>query len=209
MAIESLLAIRPRQAAARISWYPPGNRGRIGQGVLYRRTPCRHLSEDVYGSRKFPGNPSASLPCSQTPVGLPRQAFAACRCGPRPGENEGTGVEEIFEAQSQGFDARCLRFVPPSRTTTQNSLPVVANLSGTGLVTCGQIFGESVIRVAVPPCLIFVGEPIVSARHGGVFALGRLLPGHQVHFGAEMRRQDAPPISVLDPPSVQNGFLNP
>jgi hypothetical protein len=35
----------------------------------------------------------------------------------------------------QTFDARCLRFVPPSLTTTQNSLPVVANLSGTGLIT--------------------------------------------------------------------------
>jgi hypothetical protein len=105
------------------------------QGVLCRLTPGRSLSEDAFGSRKFPGNPSASLPCSQTPVGLPRQAFAACRCGPRPWENEGTGDEEIFEAQSHGFDARCLRFVPPSLTTTQNSLPVVANLSGPGLLT--------------------------------------------------------------------------
>ncbi len=93
--------------------YPPGNRGRVGQGVLGRLTPCRYLSEDAYGSRKFPGNPTASLPCSQTPVGPPRQALAACRCSPRPWENEGTGIEEIFEAQSHGFNARCLRFVPP------------------------------------------------------------------------------------------------
>ena len=115
--------------------HPPGNHGRIGQGVLCRLAPCRCLSEDAYGSRKFSGNPTASLPCSQIPVGPPRQAIAACWYGPRPWVNEDTGVAEILEAQSHGFDARCLRFVPPSLTTTQNSLPVVANLSGTGLIT--------------------------------------------------------------------------
>jgi hypothetical protein len=50
-------------------------------------------------------------------------------------EIEGTGNKGLFEAQSHGFDAGCLRFVPPSLTTTQNSLPVVANLSGSGLFT--------------------------------------------------------------------------
>ena len=37
-----------------------------------------------------------------------------------------------FEAQSHGFGTGCLRFVPPSRTTTQNSLPGVASFSRVG-----------------------------------------------------------------------------
>ena len=35
-----------------------------------------------------------------------------------------------FEAQSHGFGTGCLRFVPPSRTTTQNSLPGVTSVPG-------------------------------------------------------------------------------
>jgi hypothetical protein len=35
-----------------------------------------------------------------------------------------------FEALSHGFGHHCLRFVPPSWTTTQNSLPVVDQPSG-------------------------------------------------------------------------------
>ena len=35
-----------------------------------------------------------------------------------------------FEAQSHSLSTRCLRFMPPSRTTMQNSLPVMASFSG-------------------------------------------------------------------------------
>ena len=35
-----------------------------------------------------------------------------------------------FEAQLHGFSTRCLRFMPPSLATMQNSLPGVASLSG-------------------------------------------------------------------------------
>ena len=34
-----------------------------------------------------------------------------------------------FEAQSHSLSTRCLRFMPPSRTTMQNSLPVLASFS--------------------------------------------------------------------------------
>jgi hypothetical protein len=44
-------------------------------------------------------------------------------------------VRYPFETQSHGFGIRYVRFVPPSRATTQDSLPVVANLFRVGLIT--------------------------------------------------------------------------
>jgi hypothetical protein len=88
--------------------------------------------KETYGSPKFPGNPSVSLPCSQTPTEPPRLAFTALWCCPRRQNNEGLDDSISFEAQSHGFDTGCLRFMPPSLATTQNSLPVVANLFRVG-----------------------------------------------------------------------------
>jgi hypothetical protein len=87
-------------------------------------------SKDTVGPPKFPRNPSVPLPCSSTPVGPPRLATTASRYCPRQSDNEGSNVMITFGAQSHGFSTGCLRFVPSSRTTTQNSLPGVANLSG-------------------------------------------------------------------------------
>jgi len=78
----------------------------------------------------FPGNPTVLLPCSATPAGPPRLAFTALWCCPRLLNNEGSNEVINFGAQSHGFGTGCLRFVPPLLTTTQDSLPGVANLSG-------------------------------------------------------------------------------
>ena len=61
--------------------------------------------------------------------------FAALRCCPRELHNEGSSNKYPFETQSHGFGIRCLRFVPPFRVTTQDSLPGVANLFRVGLAT--------------------------------------------------------------------------
>jgi len=96
------------------------------------------------------------LPCSQ---GTPR----ACAVLSDPGRtsaprHNGTPVlppplgqrrlqpHLYFEAPSHGFGTGCLRFVPPLLTTTQNSLPGVANLFRVGLDTHGvplESFGPS------------------------------------------------------------------
>ena len=54
--------------------------------------------------------------------------------GAAPPSDNGEGLSHLksFEAQSHSFSTRCLRFVPPSLATTQNSLPVVANLFRVG-----------------------------------------------------------------------------
>ncbi|MGA2477071.1 MAG: hypothetical protein ABSF73_10705, partial [Terriglobia bacterium] len=59
--------------------------------------------------------------------------FAALRCCPRELHGEGSSNKYPFETQSHGFGIGYLRFVPPSRATTQDSLPVVANLFRVGL----------------------------------------------------------------------------
>jgi hypothetical protein len=81
----------------------------------------------------FPENPNVPLPCSQTPAGPPFLASAERGCCPRVSDREGSSDDHYFEAQSHGFGTGCLRFVPPSLATTQNSLPGVANLSRVGL----------------------------------------------------------------------------
>jgi hypothetical protein len=77
----------------------------------------------LFGYPKFQGTPSVPLPCSQTPVGLSLQAIAECRCCPRLSDDEGSNGHNCIEAQSHGFGTCSIRFVPPSRVTTQCSLP--------------------------------------------------------------------------------------
>jgi len=87
-------------------------------------------AKDGFGSPMFSGNPIVLLPCSQTPAGPLRLALTALWCCPRLSNNEGSNDVVDFGAQSHGFGTGCLRFVPPLLTTTQDSLPGVANLSG-------------------------------------------------------------------------------
>jgi hypothetical protein len=46
------------------------------------------------------------------------------RTGPRWVNGEDSPQSETFEAQFHGFSARCQRFVPASRLTTHDWLPV-------------------------------------------------------------------------------------
>jgi len=78
----------------------------------------------------FPGNPNVLLPCSATPAGPWRLAFTALWCCPRLSNNEGSNDVVDFGAQITRLRHWLLRFVPPFLTTTQDSLPGVANLSG-------------------------------------------------------------------------------
>lgn len=71
----------------------------------------------------FPDIPVAHLPYSWTPTNRPWLAISPCAVL-SPGEGRRRRWQELsFGALSYGFCARCLRFVPPSLTTTQDSLP--------------------------------------------------------------------------------------
>lgn len=76
------------------------------------------------GPHKFPGNLSVCL----RPALRPRSshlalAFALQMVLPPRALTPGAPTTHCFEAQSHGLGFRCLRFVPPSRMTTQDSLP--------------------------------------------------------------------------------------
>ncbi len=113
--LSSLPGFAPHRAAECPAWP-----GRCSTGAVHI---LRYFEKEKPGPPKFPVNPSMPLPCSQTPVGCPRQAFAASPCCPRLSDDEGSNTDHYFEAQSHGFGIRSIRFVPPSLTTTQCSLP--------------------------------------------------------------------------------------
>jgi hypothetical protein len=77
---------------------------------------------------------SQGTPLCLCPVLRPRSDLHASpqrRLGTTPANLTTKAPTNItFGAQSHGFSTGCLRFVPSSRTTTQNSLPGVASLSG-------------------------------------------------------------------------------
>ena len=109
---------------------PLGNRN--GQArVLF--SPAHPLP--VFIPRTF-----SVLPCSQgtplcsCPALRPRPDLGASLHGalmlPPPLEQRRLQRCVSFGAQSHGFGTGCLRFVPSLLTTTQDSLPGVANLSG-------------------------------------------------------------------------------
>jgi hypothetical protein len=76
---------------------------------------------------------SQGTPLCLCPVLRPRSDLHASpqrRLGTTPANLTTKAPTNItFGAQSHGFSTGCLRFVPSSRTTTQNSLPGVANLA--------------------------------------------------------------------------------
>ena len=93
-------------------------------GVRYTGSPLPGpFKKEEPGSPRLPGHPCVHLPCSRTTDGLPRQTISALQCCPRDCYYEGSIDSINFEAQSHGFCTRCLRFVPPLLTTTQDSLP--------------------------------------------------------------------------------------
>jgi hypothetical protein len=74
---------------------------------------------------------------------VPRaRSSAALGCRPRKLLPRGHRSTVTFGALSHGLSHSCLRFVPPSRTTTQNSLPVVDQPFRVGFFIPQNSFGE-------------------------------------------------------------------
>jgi hypothetical protein len=92
--------------------------------LVTRIVPAGHLERRSTGSPKFLGIPDVHLPCSQTPAGsCPPSRYSGSMLPPRPRRRRLLRLRLSFEALSHGFCTRCLRFVPPLLTTTQDSLP--------------------------------------------------------------------------------------
>ena len=119
----------------------PGRR----QGIVEPVSPSalrRFVPEDAWGSPKFPANPSdlcralgpRSVPCARS--------GAALGCCPRRLLPQGHQTILTFVARSHGLSHGCLRFVPPSQATTQDSLPVADQPFRVGLFIPQSSVGE-------------------------------------------------------------------
>ena len=121
-----------------------GNR-RADARVLFNRShPLLPVfcPKDAFGSPKVPANPF-DLCHALGPRSAPdARSFAALGCGPRNCYHEDASDYMTFEARSHGFGHDCLRFVPSSWTTTQNSLPVADRPSGWAFSYPQSSFGE-------------------------------------------------------------------
>jgi hypothetical protein len=122
-----------------LRWFAPGGR-------KADRRKARMLLSRCHPLRRFFPRTRSGLPGSQrTPLclcpalGSRSDLGASPRCGalvwPPLTPRRRLRRCSPFETQSHGFGIHCLRFVPPSRTTTQDSLPGVASLFRVGLVT--------------------------------------------------------------------------
>ena len=98
--------------------------------------------KDAFGSPKFPVNPF-DLCHVLRPRSVPgaRSSSGARTSSPSLKQRRPRRIMS-FVARSPGFSHRCLRFVPSSRTTTQNSLPVADQPSGWAFPCPQSSFGE-------------------------------------------------------------------
>jgi len=122
-----------------------GKSPRRRQGVVQPVSPSASgvCPKDTFGSPKFPANPSCLRPALRLRSGLHARLFAAFRCCPRSARRRRPQRPITFEVPSHGFGTDCLRFVPPSRTTTQNSLPVACHAFPGGLSHAHGVRSES------------------------------------------------------------------
>ena len=114
-----LLALCPRCRVRPEGQRPSGRQDSCSAGTPSLPALTRKVTG---GSPKFPGNPCASALLSDPgPTSTP--GISASRFCPHGCDDEDSGHNTAFGVLSHGFCTRCLRFVPPSLTTTQDSLP--------------------------------------------------------------------------------------
>jgi len=82
------------------------------------------LCGGMHGISQVPREPTRTFALLWDPGRTAATGHTLRRCCPRNLDNEGSSVSCLFEARSHGFGTRCLRFMPPSLTTMQGSLPV-------------------------------------------------------------------------------------
>jgi len=80
--------------------------------------------KETYGTPKFPANPSDLCHALGPRSALCARSLCGAQAWPPQLLRRRHQPVMTFGALSHSFGHRCLRFVPSSRTTTQNSLPV-------------------------------------------------------------------------------------
>jgi hypothetical protein len=96
-----------------------------GRGRCFPVSPSSGVGSLVWcGYPVFHGLPLDGLPCSTTPPVPSDLAWRSSVAAPALLTAKAFGYISYFVAQSHGFPSHCLRFMPPSQSTMQDSLTV-------------------------------------------------------------------------------------
>ena len=86
--------------------------------------PCRRLGVEIDGISQVPREPWCAFALLSDPGRIaPTKPVQWVDVAPDSMTTKAPATWPYFEAQSHSFCTRCLRFVPPLLTTTQDSLP--------------------------------------------------------------------------------------
>jgi hypothetical protein len=129
--------------------------------------PCRQLGAEINGISHVPREPPEACALLSDPGrSVPTTPVQWVDVPPAAMTTEAPATWPSFEAQSPGFCTRCLRFVPPLLTTTQDVLPVGGEpLPGGSGYPLGSVdrFHTS---TRYPPLLGFAWRDTASASCG-------------------------------------------
>ena len=115
---------------------PQGPNADLGPGVRRSGLPYRIMHVETTGPPKFLENPLVPMPCSSTPAGPDASGHTMHRHGPRTGTTARTPAMKIFRGSIARPRHSLSTLRPPGRPgRTQDSLPAVGQLYGTGLLT--------------------------------------------------------------------------
>ena len=113
---------RSLRSGVSLSWMPGAPSTSLGLGLP--DGPCRRLGAEIDGISQVPREPQYAFALLLDPG---RTGFTKpvrwVDIAPAAMTTKAPATWPYFEAESHGFCTRCLRFVPPLLTTTQDSLP--------------------------------------------------------------------------------------
>ena len=113
---------RSLHAGVSLSWMPeaPSTSRGLGQPDY----PCRRLGAEIDGISQVPREPQGAFALLSDPGRtVPTKPVKWVDVAPDAMTTKAPAIWPCCEALSHGFCTRCLRFVPPLLTTTQDSLP--------------------------------------------------------------------------------------
>ena len=114
---------RSLRSGVSLLWMPDAPSMSLGRGQP--GCPCRPLGAEINGISHVPRKPQCACALLLDPGRIvPTKPIQWVDVAPVTVTTKAPATGPSFEAQSPGFGTRCLRFVPPLLTTTQDSLPV-------------------------------------------------------------------------------------
>jgi hypothetical protein len=113
---------RSWRSGVSLSWMPDAPSTSLGLGLP--DGPDRRFRAEIDGFSQVPRDPQCAFALLSDPGRIdPTKPIKWVDVAPDAMTTKAPATWPYVEAQSHGFCTRCLRFVPPLLTTTQDSLP--------------------------------------------------------------------------------------